>query len=88
VTAVVQVESASRWDALALARRLGGYRWYLVEPDDRHWEVRVAVEEPRRGLPDELRARIASWVEERHLPPVTVEAGGVAYTIAAGDGLQ
>ena len=88
MTGVVQVESASRWDALALARRLGGYRWYLVEPAARRWQVRVAVEGRRGGLPDELRHRIASWVEERHLPPVTVEAGGVAYTIAAGDTLH
>ena len=29
----IRIESTSRWDALALTRSLGRYRWYLVEPE-------------------------------------------------------
>jgi hypothetical protein len=81
VTDVVHVESGSRWDTLALTRRLSGYRWYLVEPSERRWEVRVAVDERRRGIPPELRRRIAEWLEERRLPPATIRAGGASYTV-------
>jgi anti-anti-sigma factor len=47
-----RVESTNRWDALALASRLGRYRWDLIEPDDRHWHVCVPVEQPSRDLPE------------------------------------
>jgi hypothetical protein len=29
----LDIETTSRWDALALAGRLARYPWYLVEPD-------------------------------------------------------
>jgi hypothetical protein len=81
MSAVLQVESDSRWDALALARRLTGYRWYLVEPSARRWEVRVALDTTAAGVPADLGTRIAGWLEERQLPPATIRSGGVAYTI-------
>jgi hypothetical protein len=80
-SAVLQVESETRWDALALARRLSGYRWYIVEPAARRWEVRVAVDGAPAEILLELRSRISDWLEERRLPLATVRADGVEYTI-------
>jgi hypothetical protein len=45
-----RVEATSRWDALALAGKLAGYHWYLIEPDHRLWDVCVPVEHPS-GVP-------------------------------------
>ena len=35
----LSIESANRWDAVALTRRLAPYRWYLFQPDAEHWRV-------------------------------------------------
>jgi hypothetical protein len=84
MTAVLHVELENRWDALALASRLGGYRWYLVEPERRRWELRVSIEADRPGLPPELESRIADWLAERRLPLATIHAAGVDYTVQPG----
>ena len=78
-----RVESTSRWDALALAGKLARYRWYLIEPDDRHWDVCVPVEQASGELPDELRHTIESWLCERRLRKTIVHARTDDYVIDA-----
>jgi hypothetical protein len=75
-------ESTSRWDALALAGKLARYRWYLIEPDERHWDICVAVEQPSRELPEELRGTIQAWLLERHLEKTIIHTGADDYVIA------
>lgn len=65
------IESTNRWDALALTRKLGCYRWFLVEPDAQHWDVYVTVEDPG-DLPSELAQRVLEWLHERDLDNATV----------------
>ena len=77
-----RVESISRWDALALAGKLARYRWYLIEPDDRHWDVCVPVEQASGELPEELRRTIETWLRERRLEKAIVHAGTEDYVIA------
>ena len=48
----------SRSDAVELAAWLGGYRWYLIAPDEEHWEVVIEYLGPRNELPAELRGRL------------------------------
>ena len=76
-----RVQSSSRWDALALASKLARYRWYLIEPDDRHWDVCVPVEQRSLELPDELRRTIQTWLRERHLAKTIIHTGTEAYII-------
>jgi hypothetical protein len=71
---IVRVESTSRWDALALARKLPRYRWYLVEPDPEHWHVCVPLSEAAADLPDDLRKKLGQWLRERHLDAATIHA--------------
>ena len=80
-----EIETSNRWDALALAKRLQGYRWYLIEPDARHWDVHVPIDEPD-GLPDDLRRTIEAWLRERKLEAATVRVDGHAERITAHDG--
>jgi hypothetical protein len=69
----LRIESESRWDALALTRRLDRYHWFLVEPDPSHWDVYVPLgDEPRRELPRDLHDRIVDWLNERELDEVAV----------------
>lgn len=67
----MRIESTSRWDALALAARLARYRWYIVEPDDRHWDVYVTLA-PGAALPEDLPETIRSWRHERKPAAATV----------------
>jgi pimeloyl-CoA synthetase len=77
-----RVESTSRWDALALASKLARYRWYLVEPDERHWDVCVPVEQRSCKLPEELRRTIETWLRERGLENAVIHAGTEDYVVA------
>jgi hypothetical protein len=70
----VRIESDSRWDALALARTLGRYRWYLVQTDPRHWNVYVELGAESHELPEDLRSRIDAWAEQRGLPGAAIPA--------------
>jgi anti-sigma B factor antagonist len=70
-----RIESTSRWDALALAQRLARYNWFLVEPDQRHWDVCVPVEQGSSRLPDDLRRTIEGWLRERRLERTIVHTG-------------
>jgi hypothetical protein len=67
-----RIESHSRWDALALARDLRGYRWYLIEPDAQRWDVCIPVEQQSEELPDDLRRTVEHWLQERALEGATV----------------
>ena len=69
----LRIESESRWDALALTRRLDHYHWFLVEPDFEHWDVYVALRgESRAEFPLDLRQRIVDWMNERDIGEVAV----------------
>jgi hypothetical protein len=71
----IRIESTTRWDALALARKLDRYHWFLVEPDLEHWVVHVSLEdEPTDALPSELREPLLEWLDERRLEQATVHA--------------
>jgi hypothetical protein len=76
-----RVESTSRSDALALAGKLARYRWYLIEPDDRHWDVCVPVEQPNRELPMELRRTIETWLRERRLEQTIIHTERGDYVV-------
>jgi hypothetical protein len=78
-----RIETASRWDAIALTQRLQGYHWYLIEPDAHHWDVHVALDEPAE-LPDDLRRRITEWLCERKLEAATVETDGRPEHLTTG----
>jgi hypothetical protein len=70
-----RVRVPSRSDALDLAARLGSYRWYLIAPDEEHWEVVVEYAGPGNELPAELRGRLYEWLAARSLPSVHVKLG-------------
>lgn len=76
-----RVESTSRWDALALAHKLARYRWYLIEPDARHWDVCVPVEQPSHELPEELRRTIKTWLREGRLEKTIIHTDTDGYVV-------
>ena len=67
-----RVRVTSRSDAVDLAARLTGYRWYLIVPDEEHWEVVVEFAGRPTELPQELRERILDWLSARSLPSVPI----------------
>jgi hypothetical protein len=70
---MLRVESASRWDALALTRKLARYHWFLVEPDLQHWDVYISVDEGcGDDLSEELREPLLEWLDERQLDATTI----------------
>lgn len=73
---MVRIESGSRWDALALTRKLARYHWFLVEPDLEHWDIYVALDDGEGcdRLPDGLRQPLLDWLDERQLERTTVHA--------------
>jgi hypothetical protein len=81
----VRIESTSRWDALALTRSLVRYRWYLVEPDGRHFDVCVPVEQASEELPEELRRTVETWLDERHLERTIIHQGAEKYVVGHWD---
>ncbi|HSS74565.1 MAG TPA: ANTAR domain-containing protein [Gaiellaceae bacterium] len=70
-----RVRMTSRSDALDLAAWLGSYRWYLIAPDEEHWEVVIEYAGPRNELSAELRGRLDEWLAARSLPSVHVKLG-------------
>jgi hypothetical protein len=72
VTAPLRIESTSRWDALALARRLGCYHRFLVELGPQHWDVCVTTDDPSDALPAEIADSVVQWLHERRLEQATV----------------
>jgi hypothetical protein len=79
---LVWIESRSRWDALALARKLTPYHWYLVEPDSERWDVHVPLEtDPGGELPADLRGRVVEWLDERGIDAATVHADTTDFVV-------
>jgi hypothetical protein len=71
----LRIESGSRWDALALVRKLGRYHWFLVEPDFEHWDVYISLDdEPSNDLPNDLRDPLLEWLDERQLERTTIHS--------------
>jgi hypothetical protein len=71
----LRIESGSRWDALALTRKLGRFHWFLVEPDFEHWDVYISLDdEPRNDLPNDLRDPLLEWLDERQLERTTIHS--------------
>ena len=70
-----RVRVTSRSDAVELAGWLGGYRWYLIAPDEEHWEVVIEYLGPLNELPAELRGRLDEWLAARSLPSAQVKLG-------------
>jgi hypothetical protein len=71
----LRIESGSRWDALALTRKLGRFHWFLVEPDFEHWDVYISLDdEPSNDLPNDLRDPLLEWLDERQLERTTIHS--------------
>lgn len=77
----LRIETTSAWDALALTRKLPRYSWYLIEPDSRHWDVCVPLEEPVTRLPADLRRAIELWRSERKLEPVAIRTSDGTFDL-------
>lgn len=77
-----RIESTSRWDALALANKLPRYNyWFLIEPDQHHWDVCVPLEQASPQVPEELRRTIIAWLRERHLEKTVIHTGSGAEAV-------
>jgi hypothetical protein len=79
----LEIETTSRWDALALAGKLPRYHWYLVQPDQVHWDVCVQMNELVTSLPSDLRYAVEAWMRERHLEATTIHAGDSTFEIGS-----
>jgi hypothetical protein len=55
------IETASRWDAVDLQRRLGPYSPWLIELTRGRWYVRGSL---GAGSHDDLRAVLAGWADD------------------------
>ena len=77
-----RIAVTNRSDAVGLASTLSGYRWYLIVPDDEHWEVVIEFAGNPRELPDELRERINDWLVARSLPSARISLGDTELELA------
>jgi hypothetical protein len=78
-----RVRVTSRSDAIDLAARLSGYRWYLIVADEEHWEVVVEFSGVLAELPKELRDRIGEWLRARSLSSARIRLGETEVELAA-----
>jgi hypothetical protein len=78
----IRIESASRWDALDLARRLPDLHTYLVQLGDRRWHVCVRPDRPQDELLPLLLERAGRWAAERHVDSV-LRVGDRRYELHA-----
>ncbi len=76
----IRIESASRFDALDLARRLVGFHTHLVQLGDLRWHVCVKAGAHGRDLVPELLRTAEGWAAERHLDSV-LRVGDRAYEL-------
>jgi len=79
--AIVRIRATNRWDALDLGSRIRTQRWYLVAPDEHHWDVVVELTGRPSELPEDVRYAIEEWVRARGLQPVEVWLGDVELRI-------
>jgi len=70
-----RIRAGARSDAVDLASRLSGYRWYLIVPDEEHWELVVEYTGAPSELPADLRERIDQWLQARSLPSASIRLG-------------
>lgn len=80
----LEIETTSRWDALALAEKLPRYHWHLVQPDRAHWDVCIPIDEPATSLPEDLRRAVEAWMRERRLDATTIHAGDRSFEVGSG----
>jgi hypothetical protein len=78
----IRIESATRWDALDLVRRLPDLHTHLVQLGDRRWHVCVRPEGPAEELVPFVLGRAAVWAAERHLDAV-LRVGDRSYELHA-----
>jgi ANTAR domain len=78
-----RVRVTSRADAVELAARLAGYRWYLIVPDEQHWEVVVEYSGSASELPRDLRERICDWLAARSLASARIRLGDLEVAVDA-----
>jgi hypothetical protein len=78
----LRIESDSRWDALALTRKLARYHWFMVEPDLEHWDICVALsDDVRDDVPRDIRKSVLDWLNERHLERATIHCPSAAFVL-------
>jgi len=63
------VEAGTRWDAVALQRRLDEFSPWMIELRHGEWFVRGNL---RGHSLAELQAEVETWVRERRLGPATI----------------
>ncbi len=66
----IRIEAENRWDALDLARHLPRCHWFLVERDQRRWEVCVRTSPRRQRLIRALTESARDWAQRRDLDSV------------------
>jgi hypothetical protein len=80
---IARIRADSRSDAVDLASRLGGYRWYLIVPDEEHWDVVVEFTGEPDELPADLCSRIDGWLRARALRVARIRIGDREMKLAA-----
>ena len=80
-----RIRVGSRSDAVDLASRLNGYRWYLIVPDEEHWEVVVEFAGVPTELPGELHERIDDWLRARGLPSAHIRLRDAEFELGVPD---
>jgi hypothetical protein len=76
----IRIESASRFGALDLARRLVGFHTHFVQLGDLRWHVCVKPGANERDLVPELLRTAEGWAAERHVDSV-LRVGDRAYEL-------
>ena len=76
-----RIRVTNRSDAVGLASSLTGYRWYLIVPDEEHWEVVIEFAGVPGELPQELRERIKDWLVARSLPSTRIRLGDTEFEL-------
>lgn len=80
-----RVRATSRASALDLAARLNGHRWYMLMPNQEHWEVVIELNDPDGQLLPDLHDLIREWVRDNSLPMTEITIGGKRIDVFAPD---
>ncbi len=76
----IRIETASRWDALDLVRRLSGYSLHLVQLSDSRWHVCVRQDRDPDQLLDDVLVAATSWASHRGADSL-LHVGGRSYAL-------